>query len=81
MHRRAAIGAGQTIRTPEHAEQLQSAVLDAFTTQTTCRRKTNRPPGDGALAELAKLHGHADAQQAPVVALTDYAALAEVACR
>ena len=81
MHRRAAIGAGQTIRTPEHAEQLQSAVLDAFTTQTACRRKTNRPPGDSALAELAKLHGHADAQQATVVSLTDYAALAEVACR
>lgn len=80
-HRRAPIGAGQTIRTPEHAEQLQSAVLDAFTTQTACRRKTNRPPGDGALAELAKLHGHADAQTATVVSLKDYAALAEVACR
>lgn len=80
-HRRAPIGAGQTIRSTEHAEQLQNAVLDAFTTQTMCRRKANRPPGDDALAELAKLHGHADAQQATLVSLTDYAALAEVACR
>ena len=58
-HRRAPTGAGQTIRTTEHAVQLERAVLDAFTTQTACRRKVNRPPGDGALAELAKLHGHA----------------------
>jgi len=80
-HRRAAIGAGQTIRTQEHASLLKIAVLDAFTTQTSCRRNTNRPPGDGALAELARLHGHTSEQQAPVVSLTDYAALAEVACR
>jgi hypothetical protein len=79
-HRRAPAGAEQTIRTSEHEVQLERAVLDAFTTQTACRTKTNRPPGDGALAELAKLHGHAPAQVAPVVSLKDYAALAEVAC-
>jgi transposase len=79
-HRRAPIGAGQTIRTQEHASQLKTAVLDAFTTQTSCWRKTNRPPGDGALSELARLHGHADTEKAPVVSLKDYAALAEVAC-
>jgi transposase len=78
-HRRAPTGAEQTIRSAEHATQLERAVLDAFTTQTACRRKTNRPPGDGALAELAKLHGHAG-QVAPVVSLSDYAKLAEVAC-
>jgi len=78
-HRRAPAGAGQTVRAADHALQLERAVLDAFTTQTSCRRKTNRPPGDGALAELAKLHGHAG-QVAPVVSLSDYAALAEVAC-
>jgi transposase len=78
-HRRAPAGAEQTVRSSEHATQLERAVLDAFTTQTSCRRKINRPPGDGALAELAKLHGHAD-QVAPVVSLQDYAALAEVAC-
>ncbi len=49
-HRRASNGAAQTIRSTEHAVALERAVLDAFTTQTTCRSKTNRPPGDGALA-------------------------------
>jgi transposase len=78
-HRRAPTGAGQTIRSTEHQIQLERAVLDAFTTQTACRPKTNRPPGKDALAELAKLHSHAG-QVAPVVSLTDYAALAEVAC-
>jgi transposase len=79
-HRRAPNGAEQTIRSAEHQVALERAVLDAFTTQTVCRSKLNRPPGDGALAELAKLHGHAPAQVAPVVSLSDYAKLAEVAC-
>lgn len=78
-HRRAPAGAEQTVRSTEHAVQLERAVLDAFTTQTACRSKINRPPGDGALAELAKLHGH-HGQVAPVVSLSDYAKLAEVAC-
>jgi hypothetical protein len=78
-HRRAPSGAGQTVRSSEHQVQLERAVLDAFTTQTACRRKLNRPPGEGALAELAKLHNHAG-QVAPAVSLTDYAKLAEVAC-
>jgi transposase len=78
-HRRAPAGAQQTIRTSEHATQLERAVLDAFTTRTSCRSKTNRPPGDRALAELAKLHGHTN-KMTPLVSLTDYAALAEVAC-
>ncbi|MGO9763117.1 MAG: Mu transposase domain-containing protein [Solirubrobacteraceae bacterium] len=79
-HRRAQAGAEQTVRTSEHATQLERAVLDAFTTQTACRRKTNRPPRDGALAELAKLHGQPPPGVAPVVSLADYAKLAEVAC-
>jgi transposase len=79
-HRRASAGSGQTVRSAEHAGQLQTAVLAAFTTQTSCKRKVNRPPGDGALAELAKLHGQADSQSAAVRSLDDYAALAEVAC-
>jgi len=36
--------------------------------------------GKDALAELARLHGNAKTEQAAVVSLTDYAALAEVAC-
>jgi transposase len=78
-HRRVPAGAGQTMRTSEHATQLERAVLDAFTTQTTCRRKRNQPPGETALTELAKLHGHAETVT-PVASLTDYAKLAEVAC-
>jgi hypothetical protein len=80
MHRRAPTGAEQTVRSSEHATQLEKAVLDAFTTQTACRAKTNRPPGARALDELAKLHGLAGTELAPVVSLTDYAALATVAC-
>jgi hypothetical protein len=79
-HRRAPTGAQQTIRSTEHAVQLERAVLDAFTTQTTCRSKINRPPGDGALAELAKLHGQPPGKVTPVASLSDYAKLAEVAC-
>ena len=78
-HRRAPNGAAQTVRSTEHAVALERAVLDAFTTQTTCRSKINRPPGNGALAELAKLHNHAETVT-PVVSLADYAKLAEVAC-
>ena len=79
-HRRAPNGAERTVRSREHQVQLERAVLAAFTTQTACRSKTNRPPGDGALAELAKLHRHAPDRVAPVVSLADYAQLAEVAC-
>jgi hypothetical protein len=79
-HRRAPLGAGQTIRTAEHAGMLEQAVLAAFTTQTECRRKVNRPPGDEALAELARLKGLAPAQTAPVIDLRSYAAFGEVAC-
>ena len=77
-HRRAPNGAEQTVRSPEHQVQLERAVLDAFTSQTACRSKINRPPGNDALAELAKLHNHVETI-APVVSLADYAQLAEVA--
>lgn len=76
-HRRAPAGAGQTVRSPEHAGALEQAVLQAFTTDTACRRKANRPPGEGALAELARLHGLKSEHEAVVVSLADYAALAE----
>ncbi|MGH2929520.1 MAG: Mu transposase domain-containing protein, partial [Solirubrobacteraceae bacterium] len=79
-HRRAPTGAQQTVRTSEHATQLEKAVLHAFTTQTTCRSKLNRPPGTAALAELSRLHGLAEDKLAPVVSLNDYADLATVAC-
>ncbi|MHB1865840.1 MAG: Mu transposase domain-containing protein [Candidatus Saccharimonadales bacterium] len=75
-HHRAPASAGQTIRTSEHAALLEKAVLAAFTTDHTCRRKDNRPPGPQALAELARLTGH---EQPPgrVVSLADYQQLAD----
>jgi transposase len=78
-HRRAPAGAGQTVRSPQHAELLQQAVLAAFTTDHACRRKANRPPGDQVLAELARLKGLEPAPT-PVIRLERYAQLAEAAC-
>ncbi len=77
-HRRALAGAGQTVRSTEHAAALEHAVLSAFTTDHACRRKTNRPPGPDALAELARLKG-IEPEPAPVIDLARYAELAEVA--
>jgi transposase len=79
-HRRVGPGAGQTVRSAEHAAMLQDAVLAAFTTKDACRRKPNLPPGEGALAELAKLRG-LDPQGAQVISLADYATLAEATGR
>jgi transposase len=76
-HRRAPNGAGQIVRSPEHAKLLERAVLDAFTTRKACPRKPNRPPGERALAEAARLRG-----QDPggvVVDLDQYARIAKVA--
>ena len=79
-HRRAPPAPSRRSAAPNTPVQFERAVLDAFTTQTACRAKLNRPPGDEALAELAKLHGQPPGKVAPVVSLTDYAKLAEVAC-
>jgi transposase len=77
-HRRVASGAGQTIRSAEHAALLETAVLAAFTTKSACRRKPNLPPGEQSLAELARLRGH-QAEPAKVISLADYAKLAQAA--
>ncbi|MGH3828180.1 MAG: IS21 family transposase [Pseudonocardiaceae bacterium] len=76
-HRRAPRRAGQTIRTSEHARALEQAVLAAITTDHACRRKVNRPPGPGALAELARLTGHQQPPPGRVVSLADYQQLAD----
>jgi transposase len=78
-HRRALAGAGQTIRTAEHARLLEAAVLDAFATSKACPRKPNRPPGERALAEAATLRGEQPA--GVVVDLDQYARIAKVAGR
>ena len=77
-HRRVPAGAGTIVRSPEHAAALERAVLAAFTTDTACRRKANRPPGTQALTELARLKGIEPAP-APVIDLGRYAQLAQAA--
>ncbi|MCA1690341.1 MAG: IS21 family transposase, partial [Actinobacteria bacterium] len=79
-HRRAPAGAGQILRTDEHARLLERAVLDAFTTDGPCRRKPNRPPGAAALAEASRLRDqNPSGDGAVVVDLEDYARIAGVA--
>jgi transposase len=78
-HRRALAGAGQTIRTEEHARALEHAVLEQFTTSKPCPRKPNRPPGEQAKAEAAKLRG--ESAGGVVVDLEQYARIARVAGR
>lgn len=74
-HRRAPAGAAQTVRSAEHAAELERAVLEAFTTRKPCRAKQNRPPGEAALAQAALLHGRDDGG-AVVVDLEQYAQIA-----
>jgi transposase len=79
QHRRAPAGAGQRVRTSEHAQLLEKAVLAAFTTaDRPCRRKENRPPGQDALAALARLKG-VDQEPDNVRSLADYQQHAEAA--
>ncbi len=79
-HRRVPAGAGQRVRSAEHAAGLEQAVLSAFTTHKPCRRKQNRPPGQAALAAAAVLRGEEPAGDGGVVIdLERYALLAEVA--
>lgn len=76
-HRRTPAGAAQTIRSNDHARALEREVLAQFTTKRACKRKANRPPGEAALAEAARLGGAG--AEAVVVDLADYAAAAKVA--
>jgi transposase len=80
-HRRALLGAGQTVRTEEHARALERAVLEQFTTNKPCSRKPNRPPGEQARAEAARLRGEQGAGGGVVVDLEQYARIARVAGR
>ena len=81
-HRRALPGAGQTVRTEEHARALERAVLEQFTTNMPCSRKPNRPPGEQARAAAARLRGEEQgAGGGVVVDLEQYARIARVAGR
>ena len=78
-HRRALSGAGQTIRTPEHASLLERSVLEQFTTARPCARKPHRPPGEQARAEAARLRGQSS--DGVIVDLEQWARAAKVAGR
>jgi transposase len=69
-HRLAPAGSGALVRSVEHKEALEAAVLSAFTTARPCDKKANRPPGKEALAEAARLLGPIGRE--PVVDLSVY---------
>jgi transposase len=73
-HRLAPDGSGALVRSLEHREALEKAVLSAFTTARPCDKKANRPPGDAALREAARLLGAVGHE--PVVDLDVYAQIA-----
>jgi len=54
-HTLAAPGAGTMVRTPDHAAALEKVVLAQFSTARPCERKANRPPGEEARTERARL--------------------------
>ena len=76
-HRLAPPGAGAVVRTAAHRAELERVVLSAFTTDRPCERKANKPPGETARAEAAKLL--ADLGPDVVVDLAYYAELAAAA--
>lgn len=75
-HVRTPRGLRAIVRAPEHRAALEALVLDGFTTDQPCRRKANRPPGDGAKAAAAALRGEVP-ERADVVDLASYERLAE----
>jgi transposase len=74
-HRLAPAGSGALVRSVEHKEALEAAVLSAFTTVRPCDKKANRPPGKEALEEATRLLGPIGRE--PVVDLSIYGEIAE----
>jgi transposase len=74
-HRLAPAGSGALVRSVEHKEALEAAVLSAFTTARPCDKKANRPPGKEALEAAARLMGPVGHE--PVVDLSIYDEIAE----
>jgi transposase len=74
-HRLAPPGSGSLVRSTEHRDALEAAVLSSFTTARPCDTKANRPPGDAALAEAARLLGPIGLE--PTVDLSVYGEIAE----
>jgi transposase len=75
-HYRETPGGGYAVRDPAHRAALEHEVLSAFTTDPPCRRKANRPPGEAARAEAAKLLSSFEEDEV-VVSLAAYQALIE----
>ena len=50
-------GPGRWCAPPSHRAALEAVVLGQFTTARPCDRKANKPPGEAALAERARLLG------------------------
>jgi transposase len=75
-HQRATPGGGYVVRDPAHKAALEHVVLAAFTTDPPCRRKANRPPGDAARAEAAKLLSGFEDDEV-VVSLAAYQSIVE----
>jgi transposase len=75
-HRRETPGGGYVVRDPAHRSVLEHEVLAAFSSEAPCRRKTNRPPGEAARAEAAKLLSGFEDDEV-VVSLAYYQALVD----
>jgi transposase len=72
-HHLAAPGAGSMVRTQAHRAALEAVVLSQFSTERPCDRKANKPPGQAALAERARLLGGSSTEPS-----VDLDALAEI---
>ena len=59
------------VRTPEHRAALEAVVLSQFSSARPCDRKANKPPGQLALTERARLLGRAGEE--PTVDLDEIA--------
>jgi hypothetical protein len=75
-HKRETPGGGYVVRDPAHKAALEHVVLAAFSTDPPCRRKANRPPGEGARAEAAKLLAGFEDDEV-VVSLAAYQSIVE----
>lgn len=81
-HRLATPGQNMIVRDHGHAVALGRAVLAAFTTDTPCRRKDNRPPSDKAKTLAATITGEGKQPGgAVVIDLARWAAMAPQAGR
>jgi hypothetical protein len=75
-HDRKTPGGGYVVRDPAHKLALEHVVLAAFSTDPPCRRKANRPPGEAARAEAAKLLSGLEDEEV-VVSLAAYQSIVD----